>query len=150
MPQSNLQLLCGFLLLSSVHWGGQVATTVLEHVVPVPYNWLPWLRVVVLGFELRLLWYFLKPSAKEKKVDNRTAVKLLVSAAVLFTAAHFDHHIAYFPVYCGNAFFDGTLDVVFESHDRQASIVHHVVPVLYAMGIGVYGTWIYRTQGSAK
>jgi hypothetical protein len=142
MNAANLdgKALYGILLLVTIHSGGLILSAILNnfYVQIVPYEYLPWTRLLVVIAEIVLITHFFERlKGKVGILENRKAMtRFLILTVVLLIGSQFRGYLDDSgPFLCGFALIDGTADLIFEIHETQRSYVSLVET--FALGIAL-------------
>ena len=146
MNAANLdgKALYGILLLVAIHSGGLILSAILNnfYVQILPYEYLPWTRLLVVIAEIVLIAHFLERlKVKSSILKSRKAmIQLVILTVVLLIGSQFRGYLDDSgPFLCGFAMIDGTADVIFEAHETQRYYVSLVESFALGMALLFFG-----------
>lgn len=130
MNAANLdgKALYGILLVVAIHSGWLILSAILNnfYVQILPYEYLPWTRLLVVIAEIVLIAHFLERLKRKAGIlGNRKAmIRFLILTVVVLIGSQFRGYLDDSgPFLCGFAMIDGTADMIFETHETQRAYV---------------------------
>ena len=137
--ENRRNYIIGFLLLTSIHWTASILTAILTNVVGIfiAYEYVPWFGVLIIIAELFFIYNILHKDIFFN-LNIKDLVKLTLTTVTLLILSQFDYLLEFKPGWCGNAIFDGTLDRIFETRNKNEFYSQIVERIILSVGIVYY------------
>jgi len=140
MDSIGTNLIRGFLLLNSVHWGGVILTALLNNVVGIfiDYTSIPWFRLVIVFAEILLAFSLLRKAVFKENIIPNSLLKLTVMSVFLFICAQFAFVFDVNGMFCGLSLLDGSATPYIDSFNNNLRTVRIIESLMISIAIAFY------------